>query len=59
MKTQENMFSTYKKATGKSVLFLLSLAGAALLTACQKDEPMRDTTYLWGRNYWKVSISDR
>ena len=36
------MFSTYKRATRKSVLFLLALAGAALLTACEKDEPMHD-----------------
>ena len=36
------MFSTYKKATGKSVLFLLVLAGAALLTACEKEEATRD-----------------
>ena len=37
------MFSTYKKATGKSVLFLLALAGSALFTACEKDdEPTRD-----------------
>ena len=47
------MFSTYKKTTEKNVLFLLALAGVALLTACEKDEPMHDTTYLWGRNYWK------
>ena len=47
------MFFTYKKATGKNVLFLLALAGAALLTACEKDEPMHDTTYLWGVNYWE------
>ena len=46
------MFSTYKKTTGKSVLFLLALAGAGMFTACEKDEPMHDTTYMWGRNYW-------
>ena len=46
------MFSTYKK-TGKSVLFLLALAGSALFAACEKDdEPQHDTTYMWGRNYW-------
>ena len=47
------MFSDYKKATGKSLLFLLALAGAALFTACEKDEPMHDTTYMWGRSYWE------
>ena len=37
------MFSTYKEATGKSVLFLLALAGATLLpTACEKEDTMRD-----------------
>ena len=36
------MFSTYKKATGKSVLFLLALAGAALFAACEKEEATRN-----------------
>ena len=43
------MFSTYKKTTGKSVLFLLALAGVALFTACEKEEATREVevTYNW------------
>ena len=58
------MFSTYKKATGKSVLFLLALAGAALLTACEKDdEPIHDVILeFWvntlGDNLEQVSIEN-
>ena len=36
------MFSTYKKSTGKSVLFLLALAGAGMFAACEKEDTMSD-----------------
>lgn len=38
----------------KRLIPMLGLAGATLLpTACEKEEPLHDTTYMWGRSYWE------
>ena len=58
------MFSTYKKATGKSVLFLLALVSAGMFAACEKDDdPPKDVILeFWdnplGHNLEQVSIEN-